>query len=125
MLVLIEVKPSLLRKFRPINLCNVVFKLVSKVIVRRLRGVWGEIINPTQASFVPGRQSINNVVICQELKHTLRFTKAKRGGTVIKLDLEKAYDRMEWNFIEETLGDASQPAKFVEVIMNIVSSNSC
>lgn len=65
-------------------------QLITKLIVRRLRGVWGEIIAPNQASFVPGRQGVDNVIICQEILHSLKFTKAKRGGMVNKLDLEKA-----------------------------------
>lgn len=49
-----ETKPSSIRNFRPISLRNVVIKLITKTIVKRLRGVWGEIIASTQASFVLG-----------------------------------------------------------------------
>lgn len=84
-----------IRNFRPVSLCNVVFKWITKILVKRLRNVWGEVIAPSQASFVPGLQSIDNVIICQEIIHTLKNTKAKQGGMVIKLDLEKAYDRLE------------------------------
>lgn len=47
-----------------------------------------------QASFVPGRQSVDNVVVCQEMLHTIGLNKGKKGVMIIKLDLEKAYDRM-------------------------------
>lgn len=90
-----ETKPSSIRILRPINLSNAIFKLISKTIVNRLRGILGEIIAPTQTGFAPGRQSIDNVIICQEIIHTLKYTMAKRGRMVIKLDLEKAHDRME------------------------------
>lgn len=83
----------------------------------------GEIIAPIHASFVPGRQRIDNVIICQEIMYTLRYTKANRGGLVIKLDLEKAYDSMEWKFIEETLWDVRLPNKLVAVIMKLTSSS--
>lgn len=55
-------------------------------------------------------------MICQEIIHTLKHTRAKREGMVIKLDLEKAYDRFEWQFIEETLWDVGLPNRLVEVI---------
>lgn len=55
----------------------------------------------------------------------MRHTKSKRGATTIKLNLEKAYDRLKWSFIEETLCDAGIPTKLLGVIMKIVSSGSC
>lgn len=55
----------------------------------------------------------------------MRFTKAKRGTTAIELDLEKAYNRLEWDFLEETLRDAGLPERLVAVIMRIVPSGSC
>lgn len=88
-------------------------------------GVWKEIISSQQASYVPGRHAIDNVVIFQELIHSLRHKKVKKGGFVIKLDLEEAYDRLDWNFIEETSREASIPAKLILVIMKLVSSSFC
>lgn len=77
------------------------------MIINRLKGVWKKIISPNQASFVPRRRSIENIVVCEELIHFLQHTKASNGGFVFKLYLEKAYDRMEWRFIEDTLRDVS------------------
>lgn len=65
------------------------------MIVNRLKGVLNDIITPYEASFVLGRQSVDNIVISQEVVHTLRYTRAKKGGKVLKLDLEKIYDRLE------------------------------
>lgn len=80
-----------------------------------------------QSSFVPGSQGIDDVVICQEILHSLKSTKAKRerGGMVIRLDLEKTYDRMEWKFVEETLWEVGLPAKLITIIMNTISSSCC
>lgn len=102
LLVLIpkEEKPSSLRSFRPISLCNVSMKIVSKMIVNRLKEVMQTIISPNQSSFAPGRQSLDNTIICQELLHSLKYTKASRGGTVLKLDMEKAYDRLSGNSLK-------------------------
>lgn len=81
LLVLIskELKPSMIKNFMPISLCNVIFKLATKLIVNRLKRTWSEIISPNEASFIPGRQSIDNVVVCQELILSLKYTKARRG----------------------------------------------
>lgn len=75
MLIPKEIKLSSMHGFRPLSLCNVVYKLASKVIVNRLKDIVKELISPYQESFVSVRQGINNVVICQEFVHSLRFTK--------------------------------------------------
>ena len=84
-------KPS---QFRSISLYNVAYKIITKTIVQPLQGVLPELIAPTQASFVPGRTIWDNIVIMQELLHTMRKTKGKRACMAIKIDLEKTYDRL-------------------------------
>lgn len=120
-----EAQPPSIRSFRPITLCNVSLKIVTKMIVNRLKAVLKDIVAPNQASFIPGRQSIDNVIICQEVIHSLKYSKAKKGGMILKLDLEKAYDRMEWRFIEETLRDASLPTMMISTIMGLLQKSSC
>lgn len=92
LLVLIpkEEKPSSIRRFGSISLYNINVKLVTKMIVNRLKMVLDGTVAPNQASVIPGKQSIDNIMICQEVIHTLRCTKAKRDGIVLKLDLEKS-----------------------------------
>lgn len=118
-------RPSNIRDFRPLSLCNVAYKLTSKVIVSRLRSLMQELVSPCQASFVPGRQGLDNAVICQEYAHSFRSTKSRRGAVIIKVDLEKAYDRMEWAFIEHTLVDTGLPSKIIKVIMQLLALGSC
>lgn len=65
--------------FRPISLYNVSMKTVSKMIVNRLKEVLDTLIFLNQASFVPGRKSLDNIIICQEMIHALRYTKVVRG----------------------------------------------
>lgn len=62
-------------------MCNVAYKIVTKMIVNRLKGVLGELITPYQAIFVPGRQSVNNVVVCQEIVQSLKSKKVKGGNS--------------------------------------------
>ena len=78
--------------------------MVSKIIVGRIRPLISKLISLVQAAFVLGKKGIDNVVITQELFYTLdRKKKGKQGYVVIKVDFEKAYDRMEWNFIHKVL----------------------
>lgn len=117
-------KSCSLKRFMLLSLCNTMYKLVLKMVVNRLKDVWKMLIAPHQASFVPGYQSINNVILCQEFVHSMRFTKARKGAALINLDLEKAFDQLEWGFIEETLQDAGLPDSLASVIMKLVSSGS-
>lgn len=93
------------------------------MIVNRLKGIWKSFIKPSQASFVQGRQGIKNIVICQDIIYSLSYTTAKSGGVVIKLDLEKAYDRMDWGYITDTLKDVDFPSKMIKANMGIITRN--
>ena len=69
--------PETIRDFRPISLCNVVYKTLTKVIATRLRRVMPKIISPNQCSFVPGRQGTDNIIVAQEVIHSMRNRKGK------------------------------------------------
>lgn len=103
-------------QFRPISLLNVQFKIATKMIVNRLKPILSDLISPTQASFIPGRQIIDNVVIAQEVLHSMS-EKRRRKWIVIKIDLEKAYDRISWSFLRQMLELAQLPTKLINVIM--------
>lgn len=120
-----EANPASMRSFRPLSLCNVPLKVASKMIVHRLKGLLQTIITPNQSSFIPGRHITDNIVTCQELVHSLQYTKAECGGMIVKLDFEKAYDRMEWSFVEATLRDVPLPNTLITAIMSILHSRSC
>lgn len=83
------------------------------------------LISPFQVSFVHGRQSNNNVILCQEFVHSFRYTKHKRGALILKIDLKKVYDRLEWVFIEETFLDARIPNYLIRMIIRMVAFSSC
>ena len=92
-----------LGSFKPISLCNTVYKIISKVIVARLKPYLDKLISPLQATFVPSRKGVDNAIIVQELLYTLSLKKGKVGYMVVKIDLEKAYDSLEWSFVRDTL----------------------
>ncbi|KAL0005366.1 hypothetical protein SO802_012927 [Lithocarpus litseifolius] len=113
-----------LGSYRPISLCNTIYKIISKVIVARLRPYLGKIISPMQAAFVPGRKGVDHAIIVQELLHSLSLKKGKRGFMAVKIDLEKAYDRIEWSFVRDTLALFNIPPGLSKVIMSCISTSS-
>lgn len=114
-------KPEKVTQFRPISLCNVLFKSIIKAMVIRLKGIISHFIGPAQASFIPGRLSTDNIVIVQEAVHSMRRKKGRKGWMLLKLDLEKAYDRIRWDFLEDTLQAAKLPEAWIVWIMKCVT----
>ncbi|XP_075663106.1 uncharacterized protein LOC142632618 [Castanea sativa] len=116
--------PETLGNYRPISLCNTVYKVVTKIIVTRLRPYRDKLISPLQAAFVPGRKGVDNAIIAQEMIHSLGKKRGRVGYMALKIDLEKAYDKLEWNFIREALLRANLPADLIDIIMSPVSTVS-
>jgi hypothetical protein len=118
-------KPERMADFRPISLCNVSYKILTKIIVNRLKPLLPKLISPTQCSFVPGRQISDNIVIIQEVLHTMKLKKGRKGIMAIKLDLEKAYDRLSWEFIRDTGGRSAQPLDYAYNEMYFLDFHAC
>ena len=92
--------PKKMSEYRPINLSNVVYKIISTVLVNRLKQVLLDIISPTQSAFVPGRLITDNVIVAYEALHYMHARKkGKTGSLALKLDVSKTYDRVEWLFL--------------------------
>lgn len=71
--------PSTYQDFRPISLCNIVYKLLTKVLVHRLRPILNNIIGPYQSSFLSGRGTSDNSIVLKEIVHFMRKSKKKKG----------------------------------------------
>ncbi|PNX93226.1 ribonuclease H, partial [Trifolium pratense] len=116
--------PKHFKDFRPISLCNTLYKLITKVLVNRLRPMLDSIIGPFQSSFLPGRGTCDNAIILQEIIHHMNKSKSKKGDVAFKIDLEKAYDNVNWNYLRSCLLDFGFPPIIIKLIMHCVSSSS-
>ena len=93
--------PYRMTEFRPISLSNVIYKLIAKVLANRLKLILPHIILENQSAFTARRLITDNVLIAFEMMHYLEHKKeGKDCYMAIKLDMSKAYNRVEWGFIE-------------------------
>ena len=96
-----ENEAKTLDQYRPITLCNVIYKMISKVITNRLKLLLPSLISQEQAGFMEGRQIMDNIIQAHEIIHTLKLQ--KKGGMLIQMDLAKAYDKISWHYMIKTL----------------------
>ena len=93
--------PEKVTDYKPISLCNVAYKIASKMIANRMKVVLQDIINENQSEFVAERLIIDNVLVAHELmNHISKKKKGKWGEMAIKLDMSKAYDFVEWDCLQ-------------------------
>ena len=98
-----QLGPETVSQYRPLSLCNIVYKIISKILVQRIRPLLLRLISQMQVAFLEGRRGAYNVIIAQEPIYSLGKRRGKDGYMVVKIDLEKAYDRLEWSFIRMVL----------------------
>lgn len=108
-------------QFCPISLCNVTYKILTKVLVNWLRPFLDAIIDTFHASFIPGRSTTDNIIIAQERMHTVKHSKRKGRAMALKIDLAKAYDSVDWLFLKDTLSAFGFLDLCTRLIMNCVS----
>ena len=107
-----------IQQYRPICVLNVSFKIFTKVATNRLNHVAKTVVSPTQTAFMPGRNIMEGVVILHETIHELH-TK-NRDGIILKIDFEKAYDKVKWPFLQQTLrmkGFSSKWCRWIECMV--------
>ncbi|KAA3489773.1 reverse transcriptase [Gossypium australe] len=118
-------KPTSLVNFRPISLCTVLYKLVTKTIANRMQNIMGTCIDQVQSAFVPDRLILDNILLAYEILHTFRQKRTgKKGYMAVKLDMSKAYDRVEWDFIKEVMNKMGFASNWIELIIKCITSVS-
>jgi hypothetical protein len=108
--------------FKPISCCNVVYKIISKIIARRIRLVLSEVIGEEQFIFLQNRKIHDAVAMAQEVLHMVKIKNQK--AVILKLDLSKAYDRVSWTFLHLALLQIGLCVNVVNWIMDCVQSAS-
>jgi hypothetical protein len=118
-------QPEKLKDLSPISLCNVLYKLISKVLANRLKNILPEIISPSQSAFMPGHMITDNELLAYELMHHLNNKRRGVGRlAAIKLDMSKAYDRVEWPFLMKIMQRMGFQERWVNLIMKCITTVS-
>jgi Reverse transcriptase (RNA-dependent DNA polymerase) len=113
-----ESNAQVIQKFRLISLIDFSYKIISKVLTNRLTGCVGRLVDPAQAAFIPGRYILDNVLAANKIIHFVKVHGQK--GIVLKVDFEKAYDRVNWSFLLEMLRSRGFGQKWTLWIDNLL-----
>ena len=113
---------TMIQQYRPICMLNVSFKNFTKVLANRLNLMINNIIKPTQRAFMSGRYILEGVVILHETIHELK--RRKHDGIILKLNFEKAYDKVNWNFLQQALRMKGFSQKWCQWIESITTGGS-
>ncbi|XP_026396896.1 uncharacterized protein LOC113291593 [Papaver somniferum] len=116
--------PKMPSEFRPIGLCNVSYKIISKILANIIKPFLKKLVSPYQAAFVPGREIHDNIIIAHEMIHFMKHKEGYNGTMAIKLDLSKAFDRLEWKFLNNVLLKFGFNTDFCNLIMQCVTTTS-
>lgn len=115
--------PVTMRDLRPISLRNMAYKVISKVLSNILKPMLNMLISENQSAFIPGRLITDNIMISYEVMHFMnRKTQGRLGWMALKLDMSKAYDRVEWDFLRRMLSQMGFISDSVCLLMECVCS---
>uniref|UniRef100_A0A803PDL7 Reverse transcriptase domain-containing protein n=1 Tax=Cannabis sativa TaxID=3483 RepID=A0A803PDL7_CANSA len=115
--------PDRMSDLRPISLCNVLSKVMTKVLANRMKHLLDQVISMNQSAFIPGRLITDNIMIAFEVLHYLKRKQSGRDGYMaLKLDLSKAYDRVEWPFLLAIMNKMGFHHTWINLIQQCLST---
>ena len=111
-----------LKDYRPICLVNSMYKILAKILARRLKANIGKVISDTQSAFIEGRQILDGILLANEIIDLLKKHRKRDGGIILKLDFEKAYDCVNWKCLDFMMRSMGFGYKWREWIMECIST---
>ena len=116
-------KPKKVTEFRTISLRNVIYRIMAKTMANRLKHILHQVISRTQSVFIPIRLITYNIIIGYECLYKIKHNKStKKGLVALKLDISKAYDRVEWRFLEQTMRQLGFSHKWIKLVLNCITT---
>jgi hypothetical protein len=109
--------------FKPISYCNIVYKVITKILANQLHPGLNDIVSWNQGAFIPQRSIAENILLAQELVSDYHKSRGK-ARCALKIDLMKAYDSVSWRFILHCLSCFGAPKKYVTWVRACISSPS-
>lgn len=122
-LILKKDNPLTISDFRPISLCNVCYKVIAKLLANRLRLVMN-LVDIEQNGFISGCGAYDNTIAAQEITHSLESDSSVLPRMILKVNVEKAFDTIEWNVVLTNLQIMLFPERWISWIKNYLSSAS-
>ncbi|XP_074314256.1 uncharacterized protein LOC141649465 [Silene latifolia] len=116
-------RPTTVKQFRPIACCNLLYKVISKLLCNRLSVVLPDLVSENQGALIEGRSIIENVLICQDIVKMYN-RQAVSPRCLFKIDLQKAYDTVEWSFVAQLLDGMGFPSDFSQKVMSCIQTTS-
>eukprot|EP00253_Pinus_taeda_P028731 PITA_28731 len=107
-------------KFRPIALCNVVYKIISKILANKLKPLLPSLIFGEQSGYVEGRKILDNIIQAREVVHSL--TSKRQASMIMQLDIAKAYDKVNWIYIKNFFSTFGFDHDWIRWVMAFVTS---
>ena len=118
-------EPRSVSDYRPISLGNVVSRVVSKVLANKLKLILPNVISDSQSAFVPNQLITDNTTVAFEVFHRMRNKRIrKKGQMAIKLDISKAYDQVEWAFLQQIVLKLGIDGRWVRLAMETIHTTS-
>jgi len=115
-------KPKSFNDYRPISLCNCIYKIIAKIISKRIKRILSKSVSAEQFGFLEGRQIHEAIGVAQEGIHSMKTLKLE--GVVVKIDLSKAYDRVNWLYIRMLMTHLGFGLDFIRWVLSCLTSVS-